>query len=60
MKIINLIACFFVLTLVACHNNAKQQTQATEDFAAKQKLQGVWIDSETQEVNFKISGDTIF
>ena len=60
MKKINLIACLLVLSLVACRNTGRQQALATEDFAAKQRLQGVWIDSETQEVNFKISGDTIF
>ena len=38
-------------------NKKKEQAAATN---AKTALQGVWIDSDTQEVNFRAKGDTIY
>lgn len=51
-----------LLAFVAC----KQQdtgglgNEDAEDLEAKAMLQGIWIDSETEEVSFKAKGDTIF
>ena len=50
------------LSLAAC----KQQTtegarpEESEDLEAKEMLQGIWVESETEEVSFQAKGDTIF
>lgn len=46
--------------VAACQQKAPTQASKEEDNESKRLLQGVWIDDETQEVNFKIKGDTIF
>jgi hypothetical protein len=51
-----------LLSFVAC----KQQTtgasgdEEAEDLEAKAMLQGIWIESETEDVSFRAEGDTIF
>lgn len=46
--------------LVACRQKEDNKQTEGENRDAKAMLQGVWIDSDTQEVNFKASGDTIY
>lgn len=39
----------------------KKPTDApTEDLTAKQELQGVWVNDETEDVAFRIKGDSLF
>ena len=50
-----------VLLLAAC--SGRQSTdnpQVEEDREAKALMQGVWVDSETEDVSFRVAGDTIF
>ena len=47
-----------VLLLASCSG---QQEQATEENReAKALMQGVWVDAETEDVSFRVAGDTIF
>ena len=53
-----------LLLVVSCNNQqptpfvAVQEEQ--EDVEAKRQLQGIWIESETEEVAFRAMGDTIY
>lgn len=53
-----------LLALTACqHKEARQPAptpQPREDLQAKALLQGIWIDHETEEVQFRAQGDTIY
>ena len=54
---------FFILSfgiLGSCSQKDEKTTEQAEDTKAKAALQGVWIDSDTQEVNFRAKGDTIY
>ena len=57
-------ALVVALFLAACSakSGMPQQTIANEEdnCEAKQLLQGIWVDDETQEVSFRAIGDTIF
>ena len=46
--------------LSSCRQKDEKTAVQTEDTNAKASLQGVWIDSDTQEVNFRAKGDTIY
>ena len=46
--------------LNSCQQKENKVVETAEDTDAKSMLQGVWIDSDTQEVNFKAKGDTIY
>lgn len=59
-KLKSLYLVAFVLLVTGCQQKMQKQDLREEDMASKRLLQGVWIDDETQEVNFKINGDTIF
>ncbi len=48
-----------VLMLVGCSGQQGQATQE-EDREAKTLMQGVWVDAETEDLAFRVSGDTIF
>ena len=47
-----------MVVLVACNQN--NSSVLPDDKEAKASLQGVWLDSESGEVSFKVNGDTIF
>lgn len=49
-----------VCVLGGCSLKDNKETEPAEDTQAKSMLQGIWIDSETQEVNFRAKGDTIY
>lgn len=44
----------------SCSQKDDKKEEPAEDTRAKEMLQGVWIDSDTQEVNFRAKGDTIY
>ena len=46
--------------LNSCQQKENKVVETAEDTNAKSMLQGVWIDSDTQEVNFRAKGDTIY
>lgn len=48
--------------LVGCSHQQKGSDEATqkESSEAKSMMQGVWIDSESEEVAFRVKGDSIF
>lgn len=49
------------LLFVSCSGKKGNDTaQPQEDRAAKQMLQGIWVDDDAQTVAFKAKGDTIF
>lgn len=41
-------------------NNDNNKTERTEDLQAKKLLQGIWVDSDEENVVFKVKGDTIY
>ena len=41
-----------------CQSSEEQSTQ--ENLEAKSLLQGVWVDAETEDLTFRVAGDTIF
>ena len=60
----SVIAILF-LFLVSCGQQVRQKDSTTdstlkEDTVAKSMMQGVWLDSETEELVLKIEGDTVF
>ena len=44
--------------LIGC--NSQGGGEPTESKEAKEMLQGIWVDSETGDVSFRVKGDTIF
>ena len=48
-----------VLLLVGC-SGQQEQAMSEEDLEAKALMQGVWADAETEDVSFRVAGDTIF
>lgn len=60
-KLTFLILAAIVATLAACRNGSGSDKSApTEDLQAKQLLQGIWVDSDEENVVFKVKGDTIY
>ena len=53
-----------MLLMVACGSKSGTSTmenvQAQESREAKNMLQGIWVDEETEEPSFRVVGDTIF
>ena len=57
--------CVIFIAVVAalvsgCGNSGKQPEAPVEDLKAKAMLAGIWIDSDEENVVFKITGDTIY
>lgn len=50
-----------VVLFIACNNNKTQQSsKESEDLVAKELLQGIWLDDETETPLIRIEGDTIY
>lgn len=49
-----------VYSSVGCHYQRSSSAQETESMQAKNLLQGIWIDTETDEVAIRVKGDTIY
>ena len=47
-----------MVVLVACNQN--NSSSLPDDKAAKEMLQGVWVDEESGDVSFRVSGDTLY
>lgn len=56
------LAILLILAAVVsgCRKKAESYAEAKEDRQAKALLQGIWVDSDTEEVTFKAKGDTIY
>jgi hypothetical protein len=57
-----IIVLLFCLLLVGCRQQGTDGStnETSEDLEAKAMLQGIWIESETEEVSFQAKGDTVF
>ena len=49
-----------LLVLCACSRKSDTSQQQKESKEAKALLQGIWVDEETENVVFKVQGDTVF
>ena len=54
------ISIVLVIVLTSCNNAKSGETSSKEDLTAKEMLQGIWIDDETDMPLMRISGDTIY
>ncbi len=61
-RLISLSASFFCLAvlLVSCSSQPKQASREQESREAKQLLQGIWIDDETESLVFQLQGDSVY
>lgn len=62
MKINYYIVLFLLLFVSSCSNTKQKEKVSVmpkENFEAKSLLQGIWVDDLTEDVVFKIDGDTI-
>lgn len=59
-SVILLFVLAFLMSLSSCRKAKEQRQLPEEDLAAKQMLQGIWVDEDEQDVVFKAKGDTIF
>ena len=54
----------FLLLLASCKQQqdtgVSKQEEEKEDIEAKAMLQGIWLDDESEEVVFRVEGDTIY
>ncbi len=48
-----------VLLMAGC-SGRQPDSQSEEDREAKALMQGVWVDAETEDLTFRVAGDTIF
>lgn len=57
-----LITSFLIVLFIACKGNGKEQNSSTdnEDLLAKEMLQGIWLDDDTEAPLMHIVGDTIY
>jgi hypothetical protein len=56
-----LLLFYIIIGVSSCRKGRSQQPSVPEeDRAAKQMLQGIWVDEDEQDVAFKAKGDTIF
>lgn len=50
----------FSFGLTGCRQTPQKDVEVTESKEAKAMLQGIWIDAVSEDVVFKVAGDTIF
>lgn len=64
MKKVSRFLFMSLFLFASCQEGSKQETAAgspfKEDTRAKELLQGVWLDDDTEEVVLKVLGDTIY
>lgn len=53
---------FIAILLSACSSSSKksESSQQKEDLNAKELLQGIWVDDESEEPLMYVKGDTIY
>lgn len=52
--------CLVLLLLPACQNGQRISIVRTEDSISKNLLQGIWLDDESENIQFRIKGDTVY
>ncbi len=57
---INIILALLLFALTSCSQQQKSGTERLENREAKQQLQGVWLDANTEVAVFCMKGDTVF
>ncbi|MGI6242340.1 MAG: DUF4738 domain-containing protein [Prevotella sp.] len=55
-----LLSLICALALFSCKDNNSKSNVPQEDTKAKQMLQGIWINEESQSVVFRVKGDSVF
>lgn len=50
----------WLLALSGCQQKSSDAIDREESLTAKQLLQGIWVDAESETVTFKIKGDTVY
>lgn len=50
----------FTIILAGCNRKMIVVAKPGEDLQAKSLLQGIWRDVETEEISFKVEGDTVY
>lgn len=55
-----LIPAFLGVIVLSCKNKESETAPRTEDLKAKELFQGIWVDSDEENVVFKVKGDTIY
>lgn len=53
-------ASILLVLLAGCQRKDESPAEPAEDKAAKEMLQGIWVDDDTDEAVLKVVGDTIF
>lgn len=48
------------LAIIACGSNDNKHGKVVEDIAAKKNLQGIWLDSDDDDVAFRVNGDSVY
>lgn len=59
-KHLSLLLFCSIVALTGCKEKASGDSGASEDKEAESLLQGIWKDNDTEEVTFKVEGDSIF
>ena len=54
------LAVFLLVLLVACGQKSATADQRAESREAKALLQGIWLSNETEDVFFKLDGDSVY
>lgn len=49
-----------VVSLASCSNRQTGEVSVKEDLIAKQLLQGIWVNDETEMPLMRIEGDTVY
>ena len=49
-----------VVSLASCSNRQNGEVSVKEDLTAKQLLQGIWVNDETEMPLMRIEGDTVY
>lgn len=50
----------FLLLAMSCSSGSGKQTKTEENLNAKHLLQGIWLDSDGEDVAFRIKGDSVY
>jgi len=55
-----LLGLFFAFLTIGCSHQQSKSANERESAEAKNLLQGIWMDTETDEVSIRVKGDTIY
>ncbi len=55
-----IIGVLLTVLLAGCHGGKEKFSDRPESVTAKELMQGVWVDEETEEVFFRMKGDSVY